>query len=104
MATTTRKRKLSSSLTDEVADEEGTIEEQEMMEGNADHKSELADLTKDGNDLLYFSDVCVDSWYLRSLTSLWTVLLSYCSKFGCFWSNSGGKRFLDTSCICDTNY
>ncbi|XP_075903388.1 E1A-binding protein p400 isoform X2 [Nelusetta ayraudi] len=47
VATTTRKRKLSSSLTDEVADEEGTIEEQEMMEGNADHKSELADLTKD---------------------------------------------------------
>lgn len=36
------------------------------MEGNADHKSELADLTKDGNNLLFFSDVCVDSWYLRS--------------------------------------
>lgn len=44
-----------------VADEEGTIEEQEMMEGDMDHKSELADLTKDGNNLLCFLDVCMDS-------------------------------------------
>lgn len=31
-----------------VADEESTIEEQENMEGEADHKAELVDLTKDG--------------------------------------------------------
>lgn len=37
-----------------VADEEGTIEEQEMMEGEADHKTELADLAKDGDYFLYF--------------------------------------------------
>lgn len=37
-----------------VADEEGTIEEQEMMEGEADHKAELADLAKDGNYFLCF--------------------------------------------------
>lgn len=45
-----------------VADEEGTIEEQEMVEGDMDHKSELADLTKDGNNVLYFLDVFVDLW------------------------------------------
>lgn len=31
-----------------VADEESTIEEQENMEGEADYKAELVDLTKDG--------------------------------------------------------
>lgn len=31
-----------------VADEESTIEEQEVMEGEADHKAELVDLAKDG--------------------------------------------------------
>lgn len=46
----------------QVADEEGTIEEQEMMEGDMDHKSELADLTKDGKNLLHFLDVCIRTW------------------------------------------
>ncbi|XP_045890279.1 E1A-binding protein p400 isoform X3 [Micropterus dolomieu] len=47
-ATSTKKRKSSSSLVDEdVQDEESTIEEQEAMEGEADHKSELVDLAKD---------------------------------------------------------
>lgn len=31
-----------------VADEESTIEEQELMEGEADHNAELVDLAKDG--------------------------------------------------------
>lgn len=31
-----------------VSDEESTIEEQEGMEGETDHKSELNDLAKDG--------------------------------------------------------
>lgn len=31
-----------------VADEERTIEEQEIVEGEADHKAELVDLAKDG--------------------------------------------------------
>ncbi|XP_068460655.1 E1A-binding protein p400 isoform X4 [Clinocottus analis] len=41
-----KKRKSSSSLVDEH-DEECTIEEQEAMEGDADHKAELVDLVKD---------------------------------------------------------
>lgn len=41
-----------------VLDEENTIEEQEVMEGEADHKAELVDLAKDGNYLLYFPCVC----------------------------------------------
>ncbi|XP_036953307.1 E1A-binding protein p400 isoform X5 [Acanthopagrus latus] len=44
--TSVRKRKLSSSLVDED-DEESTIEEQEVMEGETDHKAELVDLAKD---------------------------------------------------------
>lgn len=44
--TSIRKRKLSSSLVDED-DEESTIEEQEVMEGETDHKAELVDLAKD---------------------------------------------------------
>nr|XP_046203447.1 E1A-binding protein p400 isoform X6 [Oncorhynchus gorbuscha] len=43
----TRKRKSSASLTEEVHDEESTIEEQEAMEGTADQKAELGDLAKD---------------------------------------------------------
>ncbi|XP_059192801.1 E1A-binding protein p400 [Centropristis striata] len=46
VGTSTRKRKSSSSLPDEH-DEEGTIEEQEAMEGEADHQAELVDLAKD---------------------------------------------------------
>ncbi|XP_018524586.1 E1A-binding protein p400 isoform X1 [Lates calcarifer] len=47
-ATATRKRKSSLSLVDEdVPDEESTIEEQEAMEGEADHKTELVNLAKD---------------------------------------------------------
>lgn len=38
-----------------VKDEESTIEEQEAMEGEADHKTELVDLAKDGTYLLFFS-------------------------------------------------
>lgn len=37
-----------------VPDEESTIEEQEAMEGEADHKTELVDLAKDGTYLLFF--------------------------------------------------
>ncbi|XP_067460683.1 E1A-binding protein p400 isoform X4 [Thunnus thynnus] len=48
VATSTRKRKSSSSLADkDVPDEESTIEEQEAVEGVADHKAELVDLAKD---------------------------------------------------------
>ncbi|XP_035641364.1 E1A-binding protein p400 isoform X5 [Oncorhynchus keta] len=43
----TRKRKSSASLAEEVHDEESTIEEQEAMEGTADQKAELGDLAKD---------------------------------------------------------
>ncbi|KAG7241436.1 hypothetical protein INR49_025636 [Caranx melampygus] len=47
-ASSTRKRKSSSCLFDEdVPDEESTIEEQEAMEGEADHKTELVELAKD---------------------------------------------------------
>uniref|UniRef100_H3CDB1 E1A binding protein p400 n=1 Tax=Tetraodon nigroviridis TaxID=99883 RepID=H3CDB1_TETNG len=43
-----RKRKARSSLgSEEVADEESTTAEQEVMEGEADHKAELFDLAKD---------------------------------------------------------
>ncbi|XP_029618567.1 E1A-binding protein p400-like isoform X8 [Salmo trutta] len=42
-----RKRKSSTSLAEEVQDEESTIEEQEAMEVAADQKAELADLAKD---------------------------------------------------------
>lgn len=35
-----------------VPDEESTMEEQEAMEGEADHKSELVDLAKNGTYLL----------------------------------------------------
>ncbi|XP_027131337.1 E1A-binding protein p400 isoform X3 [Larimichthys crocea] len=46
--TSAKKRKSSSSLVDEdAADEESTIEEQEVLEGEADHKAELVDLAKD---------------------------------------------------------
>lgn len=38
-----------------VADEESTIEEQEIMEGEADHKTELVDLAKDGIFLFFFN-------------------------------------------------
>lgn len=41
-----------------VTDEESTIEEQEDMEGETDHKAELVDLAKDGtyfNLSLYYS-------------------------------------------------
>lgn len=99
MATSTKKRKSSSSLVDErgmcqtiekiitwmfkefeqlpllckiicnfslflfflVPDEESTIEEQEAMEGEADHKAELVELAKDGTYLLNFF-VYVKSW------------------------------------------
>ncbi|XP_028269255.1 E1A-binding protein p400 isoform X3 [Parambassis ranga] len=44
--TSARKRKSSVSFVDED-DEEGTIEEQEGLEGEADHKAELVDLAKD---------------------------------------------------------
>ncbi|KAL6114567.1 ep400 [Pungitius sinensis] len=45
---TCEKRKSSLSFVDEhVTDEESTIEEQEAMEGEADHKAELVDLAKD---------------------------------------------------------
>ncbi|XP_029294792.1 E1A-binding protein p400 isoform X3 [Cottoperca gobio] len=48
VATSAKKRKSSSSLVDDhVQDEESTIEEQEAMEGEADHKAELVDLAKD---------------------------------------------------------
>ncbi|XP_033181240.1 E1A-binding protein p400 isoform X6 [Mastacembelus armatus] len=48
LATSSRKRKSSSPLVDEdVPDEESTIEEQEGMEGETDHKAELVDLAKD---------------------------------------------------------
>ncbi|XP_029573134.1 E1A-binding protein p400 isoform X4 [Salmo trutta] len=43
----TRKRKSSTSLAEEVQDEESTIEEQEAMEVTADQKAELGDLAKD---------------------------------------------------------
>ncbi|KAM7416308.1 hypothetical protein PAMA_018395 [Pampus argenteus] len=47
-ATSTKKRKISLSLVDQdVPDEESTIEEQEAMEGLADHKAELVGLAKD---------------------------------------------------------
>ncbi|XP_014866025.1 PREDICTED: E1A-binding protein p400 isoform X2 [Poecilia mexicana] len=47
-ANTGRKRKSSFSLVDEEAtDEENTIEEQEVMEGETDHKAELINLAKD---------------------------------------------------------
>ncbi|XP_061762916.1 E1A-binding protein p400 isoform X1 [Nerophis ophidion] len=44
--TQSRKRKLSSSLS-EKTDEESTIAEQEVVEGEADYKAELAELAKD---------------------------------------------------------
>ncbi|XP_076586590.1 E1A-binding protein p400 isoform X2 [Chaetodon auriga] len=48
VVSSSKKRKSSSSLIDEdVADEESTIEEQEVVEGEADHKAELVDLAKD---------------------------------------------------------
>ncbi|KAM4746215.1 E1A-binding protein p400 isoform 2-T2 [Anableps anableps] len=48
VANSGRKRKSSFSLVDEeVTDEESTIEEQEVMEGDTDHKAELIDLAKD---------------------------------------------------------
>lgn len=37
-----------------LKDEESTIEEQEVMEGETDHKAELVDLAKDGMYLLFF--------------------------------------------------
>ncbi|KAJ8379907.1 hypothetical protein SKAU_G00006850 [Synaphobranchus kaupii] len=46
-SSTSRKRKASSSITEEVEDEESTIEEQEAMEGAGDQQAELADLTKE---------------------------------------------------------
>lgn len=48
VTTSVRKRKSSLSLVDEdFTDEESTIEEQEGMEGETDHKAELVDLAKD---------------------------------------------------------
>uniref|UniRef100_A0AAX7T5G6 E1A binding protein p400 n=1 Tax=Astatotilapia calliptera TaxID=8154 RepID=A0AAX7T5G6_ASTCA len=48
VTTSVRKRKSSLSLVDEdITDEESTIEEQEDMEGETDHKAELVDLAKD---------------------------------------------------------
>nr|XP_020488619.1 E1A-binding protein p400 isoform X4 [Labrus bergylta] len=48
VGTSAKKRKSTSSFVDEdVPDEESTIEEQEVMEGEADHKAELVDLAKD---------------------------------------------------------
>ncbi|XP_069562809.1 E1A-binding protein p400 isoform X5 [Brachyistius frenatus] len=48
VATSAKKRKSNLSLVDEdVTDEESTIEEQEGMEADADHKAELVDLAKD---------------------------------------------------------
>lgn len=48
VATSSRKRKPSSSwVSEDVPDEESTIEEQEAMEDEADHKAELVDLAKD---------------------------------------------------------
>uniref|UniRef100_A0A1A8LMN9 E1A binding protein p400 n=1 Tax=Nothobranchius pienaari TaxID=704102 RepID=A0A1A8LMN9_9TELE len=47
-AASAKKRKPSLSLADEDAtDEESTIEEQELMEGETDHKAELSDLAKE---------------------------------------------------------
>ncbi|KAF7199569.1 transcript variant X2, partial [Nothobranchius furzeri] len=47
-AASAKKRKSSLSLADEDAtDEESTIEEQEFMEGETDHKAELSDLAKE---------------------------------------------------------
>uniref|UniRef100_A0A8C7CEI8 E1A binding protein p400 n=1 Tax=Oncorhynchus kisutch TaxID=8019 RepID=A0A8C7CEI8_ONCKI len=46
----TKKRKSSTSLAEEVQDEESTIEEQEAMEVTADQKAELGDLAKDDSD------------------------------------------------------
>uniref|UniRef100_A0A8C7SI58 E1A binding protein p400 n=1 Tax=Oncorhynchus mykiss TaxID=8022 RepID=A0A8C7SI58_ONCMY len=46
----TKKRKSSTSLAEEVQDEESTIEEQEAMEVTADQKAELGDLAKDASD------------------------------------------------------
>ncbi|XP_041084686.1 E1A-binding protein p400-like, partial [Polyodon spathula] len=42
-----RKRKASTSVVQEVEDEESTLEEQEAVEGPADHKNELAELDKE---------------------------------------------------------
>lgn len=39
-------------------DEEGTIEEQEGLEGETDHKTELVDLAKDGT-YLFCSKFCI---------------------------------------------
>uniref|UniRef100_H3C8Q6 E1A binding protein p400 n=1 Tax=Tetraodon nigroviridis TaxID=99883 RepID=H3C8Q6_TETNG len=48
LVSSARKRKARSSLgSEEVADEESTTAEQEVMEGEADHKAELFDLAKD---------------------------------------------------------
>ncbi|XP_041642655.1 E1A-binding protein p400 isoform X2 [Cheilinus undulatus] len=48
VGTSAKKRKASSSLIEEdVPDEENTIEQQEVMEGETDHKAELADLAKE---------------------------------------------------------
>ncbi|KAM4577938.1 E1A-binding protein p400 isoform 9-T9 [Fundulus diaphanus] len=48
VANSGRKRKSSFSTgNEEVTDEEGTIEEQEVMEGDTDHKAELIELAKD---------------------------------------------------------
>uniref|UniRef100_A0A3Q2NNU0 E1A binding protein p400 n=1 Tax=Fundulus heteroclitus TaxID=8078 RepID=A0A3Q2NNU0_FUNHE len=47
VANSGRKRKSSFSTGNEETDEEGTIEEQEVMEGDTDHKAELIELAKD---------------------------------------------------------
>lgn len=63
-----------------VADEEGTIEEQEMMEGEADHKAELADLAKDGNFFTSSSTLLLQSLHILK-----------------GWI---GKAFFPTPCLC----
>lgn len=50
-----------------VIDEESTIEEQEIMEREADHKAELVDLAKDG---AYFTPLCKQKYIHASIKYL----------------------------------
>ncbi|XP_058889099.1 E1A-binding protein p400-like isoform X15 [Acipenser ruthenus] len=54
-----RKRKASTSTVQEVEDEESTLEEQEAVEGAADHKNELAELDKEAKMSL---DILVEQY------------------------------------------
>ncbi len=54
-----------------VADEESTIEEQEEMEGEADHKAELMDLAKDGTYVHY----CFYRIEIYCVFPLWKIFL-----------------------------